>query len=70
MEFNKDYFDAQFSELARDIKAIKETMATKQDVHDAVENLAGMIERTVNVSERVERLESDIRIIKQALHIQ
>jgi hypothetical protein len=45
-------------------------MATKQDVHDAVENLAGMIERTVNVSERVERLESDIRIIKQALHIQ
>jgi hypothetical protein len=77
-ELTTEYLDKKLEGLAtkadldqqtKDLKVIKETMATKQDIRDAISELAGMIERSVNVSQRVERIESDIRAIKQALHM-
>jgi dynactin complex subunit len=77
---SKEYFDEHMSALTRNISAIKETMTTKDDLQktearlkdhakELQAELAGMIERTINVSGRVEGLEHDVAAIKQALHM-
>jgi hypothetical protein len=74
----KEYFDEHMSALTMHVNALKETMAskddlknlaTKNDLHEAVAELAGIIERTINVSGRVEQLEQDMTAAKEALHI-
>ena len=59
-----------------DLREAVRPLATKQDVRDGVEELARMvstgfddIRRGLDVVERVKHLESDVRQIKEALHI-
>jgi hypothetical protein len=76
MEVTKEYLDAQFAQLARDIGGIKEIMATRQDVRDATDELARIVNagfeevyRKLDVREQVEQHERDIQDIKRALKL-
>jgi archaellum component FlaC len=76
MEITKEYLDAQFAQLARDIGGIKETMATRQDVRDATDELARMVNtgfeevhRKLDVREQVEQHSREIQEIKRALKL-
>ena len=76
MEISKEYLDAQFAQLARDISVIKETMATRQDVRDAADELARMVNTgfeevysRLDVREQVGQHSRDIQEIKRALKL-
>jgi AmiR/NasT family two-component response regulator len=76
MEVTKEYLDAQFAQLSRDISGIKETMATRQDLRDATDELARMVNagfeeayRRLDVREQVERHERVLQEIKQTLKL-
>jgi hypothetical protein len=76
MEISKEYLDAQFAQLARDIGDIKETMATRQDVRDAVDELARMVNAgfeevysRLDVREQVGQHARDIQEIKRTLKL-
>jgi maltodextrin utilization protein YvdJ len=61
------YVDAKI--VGVEEKIVEQTKDLKAHAESLQAELAGMIERSVNVSQRVERIESDIRAIKQALHM-
>jgi hypothetical protein len=65
----KEYFDDLIAQLATKDDLTRQTAELKAYADDKQTELAGMIERTINVSARVERLEQDIVAIKHALHI-
>lgn len=78
MELTQEYFDSVVKNLATkdDIKPL----ATKSDVTDAVDELARVVgegflaerqylEERLDVRERVQQIETDLRRIKTALHI-
>jgi len=73
MEITKEYFDEQIGKLATrqylDEKLDAQTKELKAYADEKQAELAGMIERTINVTSRVERLEHDIQDIKRALDI-
>jgi hypothetical protein len=69
-ELTKEYFDQVISGLATKVDLENQTNNLKAHAEHLQSELAGMIERSVNVSERVKRLESDVKMIKQALHLQ
>ena len=61
------YVDAKIAGVEE--KIVEQTKDLKAHAESLQAELAGMIERSVNVSQRVEKIESDIRAIKQALHL-
>jgi hypothetical protein len=76
MEITKEYLDKQFGTLTADIATLKEGVATKQDVRDAVDELARItnagfeaIYQRLDVREQVEKHEHDIQELKKALDL-
>ena len=73
MEITKEYFDEQIGKLATrqylDERLDAQTKELKAYADEKQAELAGMIERTINVTSRVGRLEQDMAAVKQALHI-
>lgn len=75
----KEYFDRQLKILASkdDLFTAKKDLGKQIDkLSEQNDNLAGMVQRELlamnrklDVKERVERLEHDMYLIKQALHI-
>jgi hypothetical protein len=69
----KEYFDEQIGKLATkadlDERLVAQTKELKRYTDEKQAELAEMIERTINVTSRVGRLEQDVAAIKQALHI-
>jgi hypothetical protein len=73
MEITKEYFDEQLAKLATkadlDERLAAQTKELKAYADEKQADLAGMIERTINVTSRVDRLEHDIQDIKRALNL-
>jgi cell fate (sporulation/competence/biofilm development) regulator YmcA (YheA/YmcA/DUF963 family) len=82
MELPQEYLDEKLKNLAT--KDDLKPLATKKDIDDAVDELAQMVANTIatpmeqrfaklearlDVAERVKSLETDMRKIKEALHI-
>jgi phage shock protein A len=68
-ELTTEYLDKKLEGLATKADLEQQTKDLKAHAESLQAELAGMIERSVNVSQRVEKVESDIRAIKQALHL-
>ena len=69
MDITKEYFDEQLSKLATKNDLAAQTKELKAYADEKQAELAEMIERTINVTSRVERLEHDIQDIKRALNL-
>ena len=73
MEITKEYFDEQIRKLVTrqylDERLDAQTNELKAYADEKQSELAGMIERAINVTSRVGRLEQDMAAVKQALHI-
>ena len=85
MELTKEHFDTEIGSLNKRFDKIEVSMATKQDVSDAVEDLARIIATTVasplqqhlddcqdntNLRFEVRSIKHEVTKIKSAIHLE